>query len=324
MQKEIGLKLITGRSNPKLAQNIASYMGISLADIYITEFADEEIFVRIEEDVRGQHIFVVQSTSNPGYKNLFELLVIIDALKRASAGQITAVIPYYGYARQERKTESRVPITAKLVANLLTEAGAQRIVTMDLHASQIQGFFDIPVDHLFASSIFLDYARHTLKADSDWVVVSPDVGGLERARAFAKHFQAGIAVFDKRRERKNQAEVLNLIGDVQNKNTILIDDMIDTAGTICQAAARLKDIGACHVHIMSSHAVLSQNAPERLKESSADSIVVTDTIEIPEAKRNIIGKKLTVLEAAGLFGEAIERIYANRSISTLFLQAKKV
>ncbi|MGL5956882.1 MAG: ribose-phosphate diphosphokinase, partial [Brevinema sp.] len=192
MSNKLGLRLITGRSNPSLAKNISVYTGISLTETYITEFADQEIFVRIEEDIRGRDVFVIQSTSNPGYKNIFELLVIVDALKRASVGQITAVIPYFGYARQERKAESRVPITAKLVANILTEAGVTRVVTMDLHAAQIQGFFDIPVDHLFASSIFFNFVKKKLKANHDWVIVSPDVGGLERARHFAKHLNAGI------------------------------------------------------------------------------------------------------------------------------------
>ena len=324
MSGKPGLKLITGRSNIALAKNISSYTGIHLTETYITEFADEELFVRIEEDIRGRDVFVIQSTSNPGHKNLFELLVIVDALKRSSVGQITAVIPYYGYARQERKSESRVPITAKLVANLLVEAGVHRVMTLDLHAAQIQGFFDIPVDHLFASAIFHKFAKKHLKANEDWVVVSPDVGGLERARHFAKLLNVGIAVFDKRREQKNHAEILNLIGEIDGKNTILIDDMIDTAGTICQAANRLKVLGAKSVHIMASHGIFSKEAPTRLKESSADSIIVTDTIEISEEKKAIIGDKLHVLSAAELFGEAIERIHTNRSISDLFFESKKV
>ncbi|MGL4561832.1 MAG: ribose-phosphate diphosphokinase [Brevinema sp.] len=319
-----GITIISGRSNINLAKNIASYMGISLTETFITEFADEEIFVRIEEDVRGKHVFVIQPTSNPGHKHIFELLVIVDALKRASAGNITAVMPYYGYARQERKSESRVPITAKLVANLLVEAGVDRVVTMDLHAAAIQGFFDIPVDHLYASSIFNHYTKKTLKANSDWTVVSPDVGGLERARYLAKTLGAEIAVFDKRREKKNKAEILNLIGDVVDKNTILIDDMIDTAGTICQAADRLKKLGAKEVHIMATHGILSQQACQRLKECSANSIIVTDTIEINEEKKAILGTKLNILSVSELFGECIERIYSNRSISNLFQQTKKV
>ncbi len=324
MSGKSGLKLITGRSNQALAKNISAYTGIHLTETYITEFADEELFVRIEEDIRGREVFVIQSTSNPGYKNIFELLVIVDALKRASVGQITAVIPYYGYARQDRKTESRVPITAKLVANLLVEAGVHRVMTLDLHAAQIQGFFDIPVDHLFASSIFHKYAEYHLKANEDWVVVSPDVGGLERARHFAKLLNAGIAVFDKRREQKNKAEILNLIGEINGKNTILIDDIIDTAGTICQAANRLKVLGAKSVHIMASHGVFSKEASTRLKESSADSVIITDTIEIPDYKKEIIGDKLHVLSSAELFGEAIERIHMNRSLSNLFYESKKV
>lgn len=322
---KLGLRLITGRSNIKLAKNISVYTGISLTETYITEFADKEIFVRIEEDIRGRDVFVIQSTSNPGYKNIFELLVIVDALKRASVGKVTAVIPYFGYARQERKAESRVPITAKLVANLITEAGVDRVVTMDLHAAQIQGFFDIPVDHLFATSIFYNFVTKQLKIDQDWVIVSPDVGGLERARHFAKQINAGIAVFDKRREKKNQAEILNMIGEVENRHCILIDDMIDTAGTICQAADRLKNLGAKSVHIMATHGLFSNNAPERLRDCLADSVIVIDTIEISEEKRHIIGNKLHVLSSAELFGETIERIHSNRPIGDLFFsESKKV
>ena len=325
MLKDQGLKIISGRSNSGLARDIASYMGISLGEIFITEFADNEIFVRIEEDIRGRDVFIIQSTSNPGYQNLFELLVIIDALRRASAGQITAVMPYYGYARQERKSESRVPITAKLVANLLTTAGADRIVGMDLHAAQIQGFFDIPFDHLYAQSIFLDYAFKKLKINSDWVAVSPDVGGLERARSYAKRFQGGIAVFDKRREKKNKAEVLNLIGDVADQHCLLLDDMIDTGGTISQAATRLKeDFRAKSVHIMATHAIFSSDAAEKLLKCGADSIVVTDSIAISQETRDVLGDKLVVLSSASLFGEAIERIFSNKSVSSLFDQSKKV
>ncbi|MGL4366818.1 MAG: ribose-phosphate diphosphokinase [Brevinemataceae bacterium] len=324
MFKNQDLKIISGRSNTELAKNIASYMGIQLTECLITEFADEEIFVRIENDVRGKDVFLIQSTSNPGYKNIFELLVITDALKRASANEITALIPYYGYARQERKAESRVPITAKLVANLLTKAGITRIITMDLHAAQIQGFFDIPVDHLFATPLFYNYSKNTLKVDSDWIVVSPDVGGLERAHNLAKLFNAGIAVFDKRREQKNQAEILNLIGEVKGKNTILLDDMIDTAGTICQAADRLKKLGAISVHIMATHGVFSKNAPQKLHDCLADSIIITDTIHISDNIKNTIGHKLYIISSAELFGEVIERIYSNRSLSSLFFQSKKV
>lgn len=324
MNNDRGLKIISGRSNPILAKNIAAYMGLGITDTLITEFADEEIFVRIEEDIRGKHIFIIQSTSNPGYKNLFELLVITDALKRASAGQITAVIPYFGYARQERKSESRVPITAKLVANLLVKSGINRVITMDLHAAQIQGFFDIPVDHLFSSSIFYHYAKNILKTNDNWVVASPDVGGLERARHFAKLLNIGIAVFDKRREKKNQAEILNLIGDVNQQNVILIDDMIDTAGTICQAANKLKELGATSVHIMATHGILSKEAPQRLKNCAANTIILTDTIYISKEKRESIGDKLSVLSTAELFGEALERIHSNRSLSELFFEAKKV
>lgn len=318
------LKIISGRSNLVLAEKIASYMGTSLLPSSVTEFADGESFVKIEEDVRGRHVFIVQSTSNPGDKNLFELLLLVDALRRASACKITAAIPYYGFARQERKSESRVPITAKLVANLLVGSGVDRIITMDLHAAQIQGFFDIPVDHLFASTIFYEYAKNTLGADENWIVVSPDVGGLERARHLAKLLGSSIAVFDKRREFKNQAEVLNLIGEVAGKHCILTDDIVDTGGTICQAANKLVHFGAKSVSIMASHGVLSKKAPLCLQECAANKIIITDTIDIAQEKQDIIGDKLHILSASTVFGEAIERVFTNRSLRSLFINSKKI
>ncbi|MGC8764492.1 MAG: ribose-phosphate diphosphokinase [Brevinematia bacterium] len=316
------LCIISGRSNPPLAKKIADYIGINLTDILITEFQDGEIFVRIQENVRGKDVFVVQSTCNPGYKHLMELLIIVDALRRASAERITAVIPYFGYARQDRKAEPRVPITAKLVANLLTVSGVNRVLSMDLHTAQIQGFFDIPVDHLYGIPIFLN----TLKGidTSKYVVVSPDTGGVERSRYFAKQIGVGMAILDKRREKKNESEVVHLIGSVEGKKALVIDDMIDTAGTICQAAKIIKEHGSDEVYVYSSHAVFSGNAPERLAASVIDKIFVTDTILIEEEKKKKIGDKLVVLSVNELFGQAIERIHLNHSVSSLFFWEKKV
>ncbi len=317
------LKIISGRSNPKLAQEIAEYVGVELVDVYITEFADSEIFAKIRENIRGADVFVVQSTSNPGYKNLMEMLILIDALRRASADRITAVLPYYGYARQDRKAEPRVPITAKLVANLLTASGVSRVLSLDLHAAQIQGFFDIPVDHLYATPVFLEQVKH-LGDLTDFVVVSPDAGGVERTRHFAKQIGCNIAILDKRREKKNEAEVLHLIGDVDGKDVIMIDDMVDTAGTIVQAAKILKMKGARSVHVFSSHAVLSGPASERLRDSVIDHLYFTDSIPISEEKLSVIGDKLHVLSVAPLIGEAIERIHLNRSVNSLFVNETKV
>jgi ribose-phosphate pyrophosphokinase len=316
------LCLISGRSNPDLSKKIADFIGVSLTDIVITDFLDGEIFVRINENVRGKDVFVIQSTSNPGYKYLLELLIIVDALKRASAERITAVIPYFGYARQDRKAEPRVPITAKLIANLLTVAGVNRVLSMDLHAAQIQGFFDIPVDHLYAVPVFLNTLRGV--NPDEYVVVSPDTGGVERSRYFAKQINVNMAILDKRREKKNEAEVVHLIGNVEGKKALVIDDMIDTAGTICQAAEIIKRNGAKEVIVYSSHAVFSGNAPERLAASVIDKIYVTDTIPVSEEKKKIIGNKLEVLTVSELFGQAIERIHLNHSVSSLFVWERKV
>ncbi len=311
------LRLFSGTSNPELAKEIADYMGIKLIDALITQFADGEIFVKINENVRGKDVFVVQPTNNPGHKNLMELLIMIDALKRASASRITAVIPYFGYARQDRKAEPRVPITAKLVANLLTVAGADRILTMDLHAAQIQGFFDIPVDHLYAFPVFLDYLKETVKDFKDFVVVSPDMGGAERARFLAGHINCGMAIIDKRRTGKNVAEVMHLIGDVKNKKAIIIDDIVDTAGTAVKAAKKLKDEGATEVWFLATHPVLSPPAIERLSGPEINKIIVSNTIPLPPEKQI---EKITVLSVAPLFAEAIERIHMNRSVSSLFVK----
>jgi len=316
------IKIITGRSNPDLALKIASYIGESLVDVLITEFADSEIFVKIRENIRGKDVYVIQSTCNPAHKHLMELLIIIDALRRASAARITAVIPYFGYARQDRKAEPRVPITSKLIANLLVVAGCDRILTMDLHAAQIQGFFDIPVDHLYATPVFLG----TLSGEEDpdnYIVVSPDAGGVERARFFARQIGAGIAILDKRREKKNEAEVLHLIGNVEGKKTIVIDDMIDTGGTIAQAAAMLKKNGAKSVSVYSTHGVLSGKASVILKNSEIDDLYVTDTIPISDEKITEIGSKLHILSVYELFGQAIERTHLNLSVSSLFVSESK-
>jgi len=316
------LKLIAGRANRPLAEKIARYIGVDLVDVYITEFADGEIFVKIREDIRGTDVFVVQPTSNPGHKNLMELLILVDALRRASAASITAVIPYFGYARQDRKAEPRVPITAKLVANLLTVAGVNRVLTMDLHAAQIQGFFDIPVDHLYATPVFLEHAKQ-LGDLSEYIVVSPDTGGVERSRFFARQIDVGLAILDKRREKKNEAEVLNLIGSVEDRHVIMIDDMIDTAGTIVQAADILKRRGAKTVTVYATHAVLSHPAAERLQNCAIDRLCLTDTIYMDENKRSIIGEKLHILSVSELFGKAIERIHLNLSVSSLFVNVPK-
>lgn len=317
------IKLIAGRSNVDLARRIGFYLGVEPVDVLITEFADSEIFVKIKEDIRGTDVFVIQSTCNPGYKHLMEMLIIVDALRRSSAERITAVLPYFGYARQDRKAEPRVPITAKLVANLLTVAGVNRILAMDLHAAQIQGFFDIPVDHLYATPVFLEMARKTGNL-KETVVVSPDTGGVERTRFFARQIDCNIAILDKRREKKNEAEVLHLIGSVDGMHAILIDDMIDTGGTICQAAKMIKDNGAKTVSVYSTHAVLSGPAAERIHNSVIDNLYLTDTIPIDENKRRLMDGKLKVLSTAELFGQAIERIHLNLSVSSLFVSESKV
>ncbi len=316
------IKLISGRANTALARKIATYLGVELVDVLITEFADGEIFVKINEDIRGKDVFVVQPTCRPGSDNLMELLIIVDALRRASAERITAVIPYFGYARQDRKAEPRVPITSKLVANLLTVAGVSRVLAMDLHAAQIQGFFDIPVDHLYATPVFLK----TLEgADlTDYIVVSPDAGGVERSRFFAKQIDVGIAILDKRREKKNEADVLNLVGSVEGKDVIIVDDMVDTGGTIAKAADMLKANGAKSVSVYTTHAVLSGPAAERIRKSSIDRFFVTDTIPIPDEKALVMGDKLRVLSVFELFGQAIERIHLNLSVSSLFVQETKI
>ena len=310
------MKLMTGNSNLPLAKAIAGYLELPLTDALVRRFADEEIFVEINENVRGEDVFVLQSTAFPANDNLMELLICIDALKRASAKRITAVLPYFGYARQDRKPGPRTPISAKLVANLITVAGANRVLSVDLHAGQIQGFFDIPTDNLFAAPVMSTdiLARHSAK---NLMVVSPDVGGVVRARALAKRLDnAPLAIVDKRRERAGESEVMNIIGDVEGRSCILVDDIVDSAGTLCNAAAALKQQGAVEVFAYCTHGVLSGGAAARVAKSELSELVVTDTISTgePDAKDSKI-RRLTI---APLLGEAIKRISDEASVSSLF------
>ena len=309
------IKILAGNSSKELAQKIADYIGVALAQCEVGKFSDGEISVNITETVRGCDVFVIQSTNNPVNDNLMELLIMIDALKRASAGRITAVMPYYGYARQDRKAKSRDPITAKLVANLITAAGADRVLTMDLHAAQIQGYFDIPLDHLQGGKILADYFNR--KQIEDLVVVSPDLGSVTRSRKFANTLNGDvpIAIIDKRRPKANVCEVMNIIGEVAGKNVILLDDMIDTAGTIVNAANALKEYGAKDVYACCTHGVLSGPAIERIENSAIDELIVLDTIELPEEKKI---DKIQIKTVAPLFGDAIKKIFSNESISMLF------
>lgn len=311
-----GIKLFTGNAHRALAQEVAQYLTISAGDATVATFSDGEIMVHINENVRGSDIFVLQPTCMPVNHNLMELLIIIDALKRASARRITAVMPYYGYARQDRKVQPRVPISAKLIADLLTAAGANRVLTVDLHAAQIQGFFNIPVDNLYASPVLLDYVRKTYNL-SDIVIVSPDAGGVERARAFAKKLHCSIAIIDKRRISMDVSEAMNVIGEVEQKSALILDDMIDTGGTITQAVTALKDKGAKQVIAACTHAVLSGSAVEKINNSAIENLIVTDTIPLNSKKDQC--SKITVLSIAPLLGEAIRRIYEESSISSLFV-----
>ena len=311
-----GIKLFTGNAHRELAKDVANYLSISVGDATVTKFSDDEIMVRINENVRGTDVFVLQPTCMPVNHNIMELLLIVDALKRASARRITAVIPYYGYARQDRKVQPRVPISAKLVADLITAAGTSRVLTVDLHAAQIQGFFNIPVDNLYAAPVLLDYVRSNYTLE-DLVIVSPDAGGVERARDFAKRLQCSIAIIDKRRESINVSEVMNVIGEVEKKDTLILDDMIDTGGTTTQAAGALKEKGARRVVAACTHAVLSGSAVGKVNSSVIEELIVTDTIPFDSKKEQC--KKLTVLSIASLLGEAIKRIYEESSISSLFV-----
>lgn len=309
------LKVFTGNSNPLLAEEICHYLHLPLSQAMVRRFSDGEVFVEVGENVRGADVFVIQSTSPPVNDHLMELLIMIDAFRRSSARRITAVIPYYGYARQDRKVAPRVPITAKLVADLITTAGAGRVLCLDLHAGQIGGFFNIPVDHLFASPVILDYLRRHLQGEA--VIVSPDAGGVERARAIAKRLQAGLAIIDKRREMANVAQAMNIIGDVSGKLAVVVDDMIDTAGTLTEAARALTDAGAREVWACCSHAVLSGPAVGRIKDSPITKVVATNTI--PLAEEAAACGKIAALSVARLLGEAIRRIHMEDSVSSLFV-----
>ncbi|SHI96831.1 ribose-phosphate pyrophosphokinase [Geosporobacter subterraneus DSM 17957] len=307
------IKVFAGNASNALAQSICKELGVSLGCAQVGSFSDGEIAVNINETVRGAHVFVVQSTSAPVNRHLMELLIMIDAFKRASAGAITAVIPYYGYARQDRKAKARDPITAKLVADLITTAGADRVLSMDLHAAQIQGYFDIPVDHLLGVPILAEYFR-ALHLE-DVVVVSPDLGSVTRARSLANLLDTPIAIIDKRRPKANVSEVMNIIGEIEGKNVILVDDMIDTAGTITQGAKALKEFGAKEVYACCTHPVLSGPAIERIESSVIKELIITDTIPLPEEKQL---KNIKTLSVAPVFAEAIKRIYENMSVSKLF------
>ncbi|MEK6560268.1 MAG: ribose-phosphate pyrophosphokinase [Nitrospirota bacterium] len=309
------MKIFTGNSNRDLAQEICKYLQIPLGKASVGTFSDGEIMVQLNENVRGRDIFIIQTFSNPVNRHLMELLIMTDALKRASAHRITAVLPYYGYARQDRKAEPRVPITAKLVADLITVAGADRVLTLDLHVGQIQGFFNIPVDNIFATPVILEYLK---KLDlKDLVVVSPDAGGVERARAFAKKLDASLAIIDKRREKVNVSEVMHIIGDVKDRDALLVDDMIDTAGTITQGAKAIKNAGARRVLASCTHPVLSGSAIERLNGSVIDEVIVTNTIPLNGKDQSC--KKITNLSVAPLIGEAIRNTHNETSVSSLFV-----
>ncbi len=309
------LRIFSGSSNLPLVEKICRYLKISPGKVTLKTFSDGEVFVEINENVRGMDVFVVQSTSTPGNHHIMEVLIMIDALKRASAKRITAVIPYYGYARQDRKVAPRTPISAKLVADLFTAAGANRILTIDLHAGQIQGFFDLPVDHLYAMPVLLEYIKKKFK--DNFVIVSPDAGGVERARAYAKRLECGLAIIDKRRVGMNAAEIMNIIGDVEGKEAILVDDIVDTAGTITQAADAIKKRGARDVYACCTHPVLSGQAIDKIEKSVIKNMIVTDTIQLREnAKKS---SKIIVLSVAKLLGEAIKRIHEETSISSLFV-----
>ncbi|RJQ44417.1 MAG: ribose-phosphate pyrophosphokinase [Nitrospiraceae bacterium] len=310
-----GIKLFTGNSNRTLAKEIADVLNIPVGEAMVSTFSDGEIMVQVNENVRGADVFVVQSTCMPVNNNIMELLLMIDALRRASAGRITAVVPYYGYARQDRKAQPRVPISARLVADLLSATGVNRVLTIDLHAGQIQGFFDIPVDHLYSAPVLAEYVRKQYL--NGIVVVSPDAGGVERARAFAKRLNASLAIIDKRREKANVSQVMHVIGDVKDKVAILFDDMIDTAGTITQAASAIKAGGANRVVAACAHAVLSGPALDRINGSDLEEVIVTNTIPMDCKQEKC--SKLTVLSVAPLLGEAIKRIHEETSISSLFI-----
>ncbi|OGR25730.1 MAG: phosphoribosylpyrophosphate synthetase [Desulfuromonadaceae bacterium GWB2_53_15] len=310
------IRIFSGNSNPVLAQKICDSLGVPMGTARVKTFSDGEILIEIGENVRGRDVYVIQSTCAPTNNNLMELLIMTDALKRASAATITAVIPYYGYARQDRKAAPRTPITAKLVADLITTAGVDRVVTVDLHAGQIQGFFNIPVDNLYAVPVILDYLKKRF-AGEQIVMVTPDAGGTERARAFAKRLECTLAVIDKRRTGPNVAEVMHLIGDVRDKVAIILDDMIDTAGTLTQAAKALKENGARAIYACATHGVLSGPAIDRINNSDIEEVVLTDTVPLGDKGQNT--SKVRVLSVAELLAEAIRRIHEDESVSSLFV-----
>ena len=313
------MKLITGNANTQLAIDIAKIAGIDLCETLVTRFADNEIWVEIKENIRGEDVFLIQSTCNPANDNLMELLILADACKRASAGRITAVMPYYGYARQDRKPAGRSPITAKLVANMIEAAGVDRVLTMDLHAGQIQGFFDIPVDNLYAQPLFVKDLKTSPMVDSGrGIIISPDAGGVPRARAIAKQLNLDIAIIDKRRDRANESEAMNVIGDVLGKQCIIVDDIIDTGGTLVKAAKALENEGAEDVQAYITHGVLSNDGAKRMEHSVMSRLVITDTIPTEE------NRVLRILSVANIFAEAIRRVHHDESISVLFDKAEYI
>lgn len=307
------LRIFGGNANEALTKSICKHLGVKESKIVVSRFSDGETQVKIEENVRGKDVFVIQPTCPPVNDNLMELLIILDALRRASASRITAVIPYFGYARQDRKDQPRVPITAKLVANILVGAGAGRVLTLDLHAGQIQGFFDIPLDHLYAVDVFLEYFKK-IKLNH-LAIVSPDVGGIKMARAYAKKFHAGLAIVDKRRVTPESTEVMHILGEVEGKNVIMVDDIIATGSSLCEAARALKKSGAKKIYAAVSHGVLSANAIEKINRSDIDSLMITDSIPLPKSKKS---KKIKIISVGKLFAEAIKRIHFEKSISVLF------
>jgi ribose-phosphate pyrophosphokinase len=309
------IRIFSGNSNVTLAKNICDNLGVPLGKANVSTFSDGETRVEINENVRGMDVFIIQSTCSPVNVTCMELLIMIDALKRASADRITAVIPYYGYARQDRKVAPRAPISAKLLADLITTAGANRVLSIDLHAGQIQGFFNIPVDNLFATPVLLDYMKRYYLDNT--VVVSPDTGGVERARAFGKRLGASLAIIDKRREGPNVAQVMNIIGNVKDKRVIILDDLIDTAGTVVQASIALKDAGALEVSVCCTHPVLSGPALDRIEGSELKEVIVTDTIPLSDRAKNC--SRIKALSVSGLLSEAVRRIYYNDSVSSLFI-----
>ncbi|MCK9582022.1 MAG: ribose-phosphate pyrophosphokinase [Endomicrobiales bacterium] len=314
---DMRLKVFSGNANRSLAEAIAKELKIELGKALVGRFSDGEIQLKVEDNVRGADCFIIQPTCAPVNENIMELLIMADALRRASASRITAVMPYYGYARQDRKAEPRVPISSKLVANIIVASGVNRVLAMDLHASQIQGFFDIPVDHLYATPVLLSYFR--AKKFSDLVVVSPDAGGVERARNFAKNLSADLAIVDKRRPRVNEAEIMNVIGEVNGKTAIILDDMVDTAGTLVKVAKAIKDKGAVRVMAACSHAILSGNAREKILNSDIEELVTTDSVPREQNGKD----KIVTLSVAALLAEAISRVHNNESVSSLFVKERE-